>query len=121
MQDLKPIGPMDPIKPRDVSSEPVKPDLVPRPEPPGSGIAGPPFYGRAWFAYVMGTIITAGGALWAYDLTHYIGVGIIALCGGYMAWAGIDKVRKSSWIDAVIEAIRAALNALEKWIKKRTK
>ena len=66
-------------------------------------------------------LITAGGALWAYDLTHYIGVGIIALCGGYMAWAGIDKVRKSSWIDAVIEAIRAALKALEKWFKKRIK
>jgi hypothetical protein len=48
-------------------------------------------------------------------------VEIIALCGGYMAWAGIDKVRSTgakNWIDAILEAIRAALEALQEWFKK---
>jgi len=121
MEEFKPIGQIDAPRPHDVSSAPLKPDLIPRPEPPGTKIPGPPFYGRAWFAYVMGAIITAGGGLWAWDATHYIGVGIIALCGSYMTWAGIERVRyagKGTWIDAILEAIRAALEALEKWIKK---
>lgn len=119
IKDFKPIGPIEDPKPCDVSSDPVAPDLAPRPVPPGAEIPGPPFYGRPWFAYVMGAIITAGGALTAWTATHYIGVGIIALCGGYIAWAGLERAKKSSWIEALLEAIKAALEALTKWFKKR--
>lgn len=121
INDLKPVGHIDELQPHDVSSEPLAPDLTPRKEPRATKISGPPWYGRAWLAYVMGAIITVGGGLWAWDATHYIGVGIIALCGSYMTWAGLERVRyagKGTWIDAILEAIRAALEALEKWIKK---
>ena len=118
---MKPIERPPQPERRDAGSEPLAPDLTPRKEPRVTKIAGPPWYGRAWLAYVMGAIITAGGGLWAWDKTHYLGVGIIALCGGYMSWAGIERVRatgRGTWIDAILEAIRAALEALEKWIKK---
>jgi hypothetical protein len=120
-RDFLPIEPAEGSQPRDVTSKPLDPDLQPRPEKEGARLPKAPFYGRPWFAYVMGALITAGGALSAWSATHYIGVGIIALCGGYMTWAGIDKVRNTgakNWIDAILEAIRAALEALQKWIKK---
>lgn len=120
-RELLPAKPAEVPKPRDVKSRPLDPDLVLRPEKEGPLITKAPFYGRPWFACFMGALITAGGALSAWSATHYIGVGIIALAGGYMAWAGIDKVRNTgtkSWIDALLEALRAALEALERWINK---
>lgn len=99
------------------------PHLDPVPVPPGSPAkVTVPIYGRAWFAYAMGAIVTAGGILAVIPSTVYIGIGITTLCGGWLAWAGLDRQRSAggaTWIDKVLEVIRALLKALDKWIKSK--
>lgn len=116
MMPIKPTGSPDR---RDPGHDP-EPDLTLRPMPPDVKPSAPPWYGRAWFGYLMGAVIAAGGSLKAFAPTRYIGVGILALCKQYMDWSGIDETERSGWIDKVIEAIRAALTALQKILKARS-
>ena len=96
-----------------------EPHLDPVPVPPGSPAkVTVPIYGRQWFAYSMGAIVTVGGILAVIPQTVYIGLGITTLCGGWLAWAGIKDNKTGTWIDRVLEIIRAILEALEKWLKK---
>jgi hypothetical protein len=117
--DMIPIEPTGQPDRRDVGHDP-EPDLTLRPEPPDVKPEDPPWYGRAWFGYLMGAVIAAGGSLKAFAPTRYIGVGILAMCKQYMDWAGIDEPERIGWIEKVIEAIRAALTALQKILKARS-
>lgn len=92
-------------------------DPVPVPAPIDTSVKVP-VYGRAWFAYIMGGLTLVGGVLTVIPQTVYIGIGITTLCGGWLAWAGIKQQKTGTWIDRVLEIIRAILEALEKWLKK---
>ena len=120
MDDLKPVE----LNDGHIRTRPQEaPHLDPVAVPPGQPLkVTVPIYGRPWFAYVMGALTLAGGVLAVIPSTVYIGVGITTLCGGWLTWAGLDRTRKSApggWIDQVIELIRALLEALQKWYKKK--
>jgi len=118
LHDMQPIEPTGSPDRRDLGHDP-EPDLTPRPVPPDVKPSAPPWYGRPWFGYLMGVVIATGETLKAYAATKYIGVGILALCKQYIDWAGIEDAGRVEWIDKVVEIIRAVLDALSKWIKKR--
>lgn len=121
---LKPIAPIEPPKPRvpKASREVVGPLPVPKSEPLDLNI---PFYARDWFKRVMGGVVMIGGVLTLFPVTHYVGIGITILSGGYLEWSGLDhaaaKAGKENIWQFIIEALKAALDALTKYLKREKK
>jgi hypothetical protein len=114
-----PIEPVEPTGPH--IPEASRGILDPLPVPPPVRIPIP-WYARYWF---VGGVFIAGGVLSVIPATTWIGVGVVTVAGGYFGKTALGytarRAGKEDVWQLIIEAIRAALEALKDYIQKENK